>query len=159
MNIAVWQIFWFREKFSFFQHSRNFLKWNQKWKKVLRMHFHGKICPGGKWLIELMKFWLLLLKYGYRISIAYGLDMFFLPLVWIWNIIPRGSLSWLVATRDDIPEIPTRGKKPYPSASGRWKCYISLTFKLQFCKVQQIKYENKSAIIRLCLLHGLAQKF
>ena len=41
------------------------------------MHIHGKICPGGKWLIELMKFWLLLLKYGYRISIAYGLDMFF----------------------------------------------------------------------------------
>ena len=41
------------------------------------MHFHGKNCPGGKWLIELMKFWLLLLKYGYRISIAYGLDMFF----------------------------------------------------------------------------------
>ena len=38
------------------------------------MHFHGKICPGGKWLIELMKFWLLLLKYGCRISIAYGLD-------------------------------------------------------------------------------------
>ena len=45
------------------------------------MHIHGKICPGGKWLLELMKFWLLLLKYGYRISIAYGLDMFFLPLV------------------------------------------------------------------------------
>ena len=42
------------------------------------MHFRGKNCSGGKWLIELMKFWLLLLlKYGYRISIAYGLDMFF----------------------------------------------------------------------------------
>ena len=28
----------------------------------------------------------------------------FLPLVGIWNIIPRGSLSWLVATQDDIPD-------------------------------------------------------
>ena len=62
------------------------------------MHFHGKICPGGKWLIELMKFWLLLLKYGYRISIAYGLDMFFTTLgdmeyypSWLFELTRRHS--------------------------------------------------------------------
>ena len=48
-----------------------------KMKKGPQDAFSRKKLPWGKWLIELMKFWLLLLKYGYRISIAYGLDMFF----------------------------------------------------------------------------------
>ena len=56
------------------------------------MHFHGKICPGGKWLIELMKFWLLLLKYGMDIG-------FPSPTAWIWFFTTRGDMeyhpSWL----------------------------------------------------------------
>ena len=62
--------------------------------------------------------------YGYRWPMGRRLEYGFRPLVGIRNVIPRGFLSWLGATRDDIPD-PHSWSKPIPWAFGPGVTYIS----------------------------------
>ena len=66
---------------------------------------------------------------GYRWPLGRRLEYGFRPLVGIRNVIPRGFLSWLGATRDDIPD-PHSWSKPIPWAFGPGVTYIPTSLKL-----------------------------